>query len=287
MDDRIAGLFGRQRLFAVCGPCVIESPEHALRTARAVAEAGRSAGIDVVFKASFDKANRTSRDSYRGPGLARGLEILAHVRRETGLAVLSDIHEPGQAAAAAEVCDILQIPAFLCRQTDLLVAAGRSGRAVNIKKGQFLAPGDMRHAADKVRSGGCGRILLTERGTSFGYRNLVVDFRGIAEMRALGYPVVLDVTHSLQLPGAAGGSSGGQPEYIVPLARAGAGCGVDGFFFEVHEDPSKALSDGANALRLDRMQGLLAQLTAIRELVDSLDGSGGGAPNRIGASSAG
>lgn len=271
MDDRLGRVLARENLFAICGPCVIESPEHALTVGREVAKAGRASGVTTVFKASFDKANRTSLDSYRGPGLAQGLQALAEIRRETGLPVLTDIHEPSQADAAAEVCDILQIPAFLCRQTDLLVAAGRTGRAVNIKKGQFLAPDDIRHAAEKVASTGNDRILLTERGTSFGYRNLVVDFRGIARMRTFGWPVVLDVTHSLQLPGAGAGTSGGAPEYVAPLARAAAACGVDGVFFEVHEEPAKALSDGANALRLDLLPKLLAQVRAIRELVGPWD----------------
>ena len=274
MDDRVAGLFAPSSLFAICGPCVIESPEHALQIGRAVAAAGRATGVDIVFKASFDKANRTSGDSYRGPGLETGLETLASVRRQTGLPVLTDIHQPDQADRAAETCDVLQVPAFLCRQTDLLVAAGRTGRAVNIKKGQFLAPTDMRHAVDKVAATGNDRVLVTERGSSFGYRNLVVDFRGIAKMRSFGKPVVLDVTHSLQLPGAAGGSSGGQPEYIAPLARAGAACGVDGFFLEVHEAPARALSDGANALRLDLLPPLLEQVAAMRKLVDSWDARG-------------
>lgn len=271
MDDRLGRVLARENLFAICGPCVIESPEHALTVGREVAKAGRASGVTTVFKASFDKANRTSLDSYRGPGLAQGLQALAEIRRETGLPVLTDIHEPSQADAAAEVCDILQIPAFLCRQTDLLVAAGRTGRAVNIKKGQFLAPDDIRHAAEKVASTGNDRILLTERGTSFGYRNLVVDFRGIARMRTFGWPVVLDVTHSLQLPGAGAGTSGGEPEYVAPLARAAAACGVDGVFFEVHEEPAKALSDGANALRLDLLPKLLAQVRAIRELIGPWD----------------
>ena len=275
MDDRVAGLFSGTIPFAICGPCVIESHAHALRTARAVALAGQAAGLAIVFKASFDKANRTSLTSYRGPGPAAGLEILADVRRETGLPVLTDIHQPDQAARAAEACDIVQIPAFLCRQTDLLLAAGRTGRAVNIKKGQFLAPGDVSHAVEKVVSTGNERIMLTERGTSFGYRNLVVDFRGVAEMLKLGRPVVLDVTHSLQLPGAAGGSSGGQPEYIEPLARAGASVGVSGVFLEVHEDPSRALSDGANALRLDLLPETLARFASIRSLVDSWEPNSG------------
>ena len=267
MDNRASQVFSANRPFAICGPCVIESREHALRMGRAVAAAAERAGLCVVFKASFDKANRTSVTSYRGPGMVRGLEVLAEVRHETGLPVLTDIHQPEQAEPVAEVCDVLQVPAFLCRQTDLLVAAGRTGRVVNIKKGQFLAPDDMRHAADKVATSGNDRILLTERGTSFGYRNLVVDFRGIARMRQFGYPVVLDVTHSLQLPGAAGGSSGGQAEYIPQLARAGAACGVDGLFMEVHDAPHRALSDGANALRLSLLPELLVQVASIRHLV--------------------
>ncbi len=271
MDDRASRLFSASRPFAICGPCVIESREHALKMGRAVAAAAERAQLSVVFKASFDKANRTSVASYRGPGMERGLETLAEVRRETGLPVLTDIHQPDQAEAVAEVCDVLQVPAFLCRQTDLLIAAGRTGRVVNIKKGQFLAPDDMRHAADKVAASGNDRIVLTERGTSFGYRNLVVDFRGIARMREFGYPVVLDVTHSLQLPGAAGGSSGGQPEHIALLARAGAACGVDGLFFEVHNEPRLALSDGANALPLELLPELLVQVASIRHLVASWD----------------
>ena len=248
---------------------MIESEDHAVSIARVVAEAAARAGMAAVFKASFDKANRTSVDSYRGPGLDEGLRILGTVKRETGLPVLTDVHEPRQVAPAAEVCDVLQIPAFLCRQTDLLVEAGKSGRAVNIKKGQFLAPMDMRYAAEKVASTGNHNILLTERGTSFGYQNLVVDFRGLAMMSEMGYPVVLDVTHSLQLPGAGEGSSGGQPAYIEPLARAGVAVGVDAVFFEVHEDPPRALSDGANALLLDRLAPLLETLVALDRLVGS------------------
>ncbi len=276
-DDRISPLLSAERPFAICGPCVIESGDHVMSLGRAVASAAKAAGVAVAFKASFDKANRTSVASYRGPGMERGLEILDAVRRATGLPVLTDIHEPSQAEPVAETCDILQIPAFLCRQTDLLTAAGRTGRAVNIKKGQFLAPEDIGHAAEKVASTGNDRILLTERGTSFGYRNLVVDFRGMARMRALGYPVVLDVTHSVQLPGAAGASSSGEPEFVGILARAGAACGADGVFLEVHEDPPRALSDRATALRLDRLQALLAEVASIRRLVASFgDGSGQG-----------
>jgi len=258
-------------LGVICGPCVIESAEHTLATARAVKRAAEQAGLGVIFKASYDNANRTSLASYRGPGPREGLRILAEVAKATGLPVLTDVHEAHEVAAAAEVCDVLQIPAFLCRQTDLLVEAGRSGRAVNIKKGQFLAPWDMRFAAEKVASTGNQRVLLTERGTAFGYQNLVVDLRSLPMMRALGYPVVLDVTHSLQLPGAQQGSSGGQPEFIEPLARAGVAAAVDAVFLEVHEAPQRALSDGANALRLDLLPELLRRLAALDRLVGSWD----------------
>ena len=276
---------GGAPLAVIAGPCVIESREHALATARAVSEAASAAELPVIFKASYDKANRTSLGSFRGPGPEEGLAILADVNKQTGLPVLTDVHDVRQVAPAAQVCDVLQIPAFLCRQTDLLVEAGRSGRAVNIKKGQFLAPWDMRYAADKVASTGNDRILLTERGTTFGYGNLVVDFRGLPVMRQLGYPVVLDVTHSLQLPGGGQGggpggdpsggsgggqaSSGGRPEFIETLARAGVAAGVDALFFEVHEQPEKALSDGANALRLDEFSGLLGRLAELDRLVRS------------------
>lgn len=259
-------LGGGAPLAVIAGPCVIESEEHALRMAHAVRDAARQAGVGAVFKASFDKANRTSGESYRGPGLEAGLRILAEAKRQTGLPVLTDIHEVRQVAPAAKVCDVLQIPAFLCRQTDLLVAAGRSERAVNIKKGQFLAPWDVRHAAEKVAAYQ-DRILLTERGSSFGYNNLVVDFRGLPILRETGYPVVLDVTHSLQLPGGGGSVSGGQPRFIEPLARAGVACGVDALFFEVHDAPERALSDGANALRLDLLGPLLRRLAELDRLV--------------------
>jgi 2-dehydro-3-deoxyphosphooctonate aldolase (KDO 8-P synthase) len=242
----------------IAGPCVIESEEHVHFLAR---EIGNIVGT-FVFKASFDKANRSSVHSYRGPGLKEGLRILAGVR-DAGFAVLTDIHEPAQAALAAEAVDILQIPAFLCRQTDLLVEAGRTGRVVNIKKGQFVSPHDIRLAAEKIASTGNDRILLTERGSSFGYNNLVVDMRGLAIMRGFGYPVIFDATHSVQLPGAAGTASGGQPEFIEPLARAAVGAGVDGIFVEVHEAPERALSDGANALRLDRLGALWRKLQRI------------------------
>jgi 2-dehydro-3-deoxyphosphooctonate aldolase (KDO 8-P synthase) len=254
--------FGSGELSLVAGPCVIESEEHVHTLARAI----REAAGPFVFKASFDKANRTSASSYRGPGIKEGLRILGGLKRE-GFAILTDIHEPSQAEPAAEVADVLQIPAFLCRQTDLLLEAGRTGRVVNIKKGQFLAPGDMRHAAEKVASTGNQKILLTERGTSFGYHNLVVDMRGIAQMRALGYPVIFDATHSVQLPGAAASASGGQPEFIETLSRAAVAAGVEGLFVEVHENPAKALSDGANALLLSSLPGLLARLRALGNLV--------------------
>jgi 2-dehydro-3-deoxyphosphooctonate aldolase (KDO 8-P synthase) len=252
----------------VLGPCVIESESHAVDLATAIAEIARRTGCPVVFKASFDKANRTSIASYRGPGLTEGLRILDAVKARTGLPVLTDIHEARQAAPAAAVADILQIPAFLCRQTDLLVAAARTGRVVNVKKGQFLAPEDMRHAARKVTDAGNAGVLLTERGTSFGYHDLVVDMRALPRLRALGFPVVFDVTHSLQLPGAGDGVTGGLAEYIEPLARAGVAAGVDGVFMEVHDDPARALSDAANALRLDLVEPLLRRLTAIDRLVD-------------------
>ncbi|HEX4810434.1 MAG TPA: 3-deoxy-8-phosphooctulonate synthase, partial [Bryobacteraceae bacterium] len=243
-------------------PCVIESEEHVLRMARAI---GAIAG-PFVFKASFDKANRSSVESYRGPGLREGLRILAEVRR-LGIPVLTDIHEAAQAGEAAEAADILQIPAFLCRQTDLLVEAGKTRRAVNIKKGQFVAPADFAHAAEKVASTGNQKIILTERGSSFGYNNLVVDMRGLPAMAATGYPVVFDATHSVQLPGASGNASGGQPQFIEPLARAATAVGIAGLFIEVHDRPERALSDGANALRLDLLQGLLTRLRSIDDLV--------------------
>jgi len=246
-------------LALIAGPCVIESEEHVQFLAR---EIGNIVG-PFIFKASFDKANRSSVRSYRGPGLKEGLRILKTVR-DMGIPVLTDIHEPSQAAPVAEVADVLQIPAFLCRQTDLLVEAGRTGRVVNIKKGQFVAPQDMRNAAEKVASTGNDRILITERGSTFGYNNLVVDMRGIAIMRKMGWPVVFDATHSVQLPGAAGNASGGQPEFIAPLAEAAVAAGADAVFVEVHEAPERALSDGANALRLDLLGPLWRTLQRIR-----------------------
>ena len=249
-------------LALIAGPCVIESEDHVHFLAR---EIQKLAGA-FIFKASFDKANRSSAGSYRGPGLKEGLRILKGVR-EAGVAVVTDIHEPAQAALAAESADILQIPAFLCRQTDLLVEAGRTGRIVNIKKGQFIAPLDIRHAADKVASTGNNRILLTERGTTFGYNNLVVDMRGLAMMRGFGWPVVFDATHSVQLPGGAGSASSGQPQFIETLGRAAVATGVDGVFVEVHDQPEKALSDGPNALRLSLLPAFWRRLMALDALV--------------------
>jgi 2-dehydro-3-deoxyphosphooctonate aldolase (KDO 8-P synthase) len=258
---------GNRPPILICGPCVIESEEHATMIAGRVKEVAAAAGMPFIFKASYDKANRSSVESFRGPGPAEGLKILGRIREGVGVPVLTDIHEPSQAAAAAEVCDVLQIPAFLCRQTDLLVAAGTTGRAVNIKKGQFLAPWDMNNVVQKVAATGNNSILVTERGASFGYNNLVVDMRSFAVMRRFGYPVIFDVTHSVQLPGAAGNASGGQPEFIAPLARAGVAAGVEGVFLEVHENPSRALSDGSNALPLDQLPVLLRSLQRISQAV--------------------
>jgi len=251
-----------QPLVLIAGPCVIESEEHVHFMANGI----RRVVGDFVFKASFDKANRTSVDAYRGPGLKEGLRILAGVKA-AGFPILTDIHDASQAGPAAEVADILQIPAFLCRQTDLLVEAGRTGRIINIKKGQFVAPHDIHRAAEKVASTGNRQVVLTERGSSFGYNNLVVDMRGLQIMRDAGWPVVFDATHSVQLPGGAGASSGGQPQFIGTLARAAVGAGVDGIFVEVHDRPEKALSDGANALRLDLLAGFWKKLTAIDAVV--------------------
>jgi len=255
---------GNQPFVLIAGPCVIESEEHVHRMARAI---GEIAG-PFVFKASFDKANRTSAGAYRGPGLREGLRILAGVKRE-GHSILTDIHEAAQAEPVAEVADILQIPAFLCRQTDLLTAAGCTGRMVNIKKGQFAAPQDMARAAEKVAATGNRQVLLTERGSSFGYHNLVVDMRGLPVMRDLGWPVIFDATHSVQLPAGGGGASGGQPQFIEPLARAAVAVGIDGLFVEVHDAPERALSDGPNALRLDQLPELLRRLRALDGMVKS------------------
>jgi 2-dehydro-3-deoxyphosphooctonate aldolase (KDO 8-P synthase) len=254
-------------LFLIAGPCVIESEPHALEMAHRLASAARKLQIPFIFKASYDKANRTSVDSYRGPGLKRGLEILARIKQEVDVPVLTDVHEVAQVRPAAEVCDIIQIPAFLCRQTDLLLEAGRSGAVVNIKKGQFLSPREVRHAIEKVRRGGSRRVLVTERGTTFGYNNLVVDFRGLAMVKAFKVPVVLDVTHALQLPGGEGKRSGGQPQFIEVLARAGVAAGVDGIFIEVHDRPARALSDGANALRLAQFDLLAGRLRDLGKFI--------------------
>lgn len=264
--------FGTGRpLGFILGPCVIESASHAMDLALELAAITARVGVPLVFKASYDKANRTSASSFRGPGLAAGLQTLADIKARTGLPVLTDIHEAAQAGPAAEVVDVLQIPAFLCRQTDLLAAAAATGRVVNVKKGQFLAPRDMRHVVAKLTGGGARGVLVTERGVSFGYNNLVVDPRAFPMLRELGQPVVYDVTHSLQLPGAGDGVTAGLSEYIEPMARAGVAAGVDGIFMEVHEEPSRALSDAANALRLDRLEPLLRQLVELDRIVKSHD----------------
>ena len=253
-------------LLLIAGPCVIESEAHAIETALEVRDIARRSGVQYVFKASYDKANRTSIKSFRGPGLEAGLRVLARVREAAGVPILTDIHEPAHAAPVAEVADVLQIPAFLSRQTDLLVAAAATGRAVNIKKGQFLAPLDMRHAIAKVVDSGNTKVIVTERGFSFGYNNLVVDMRAFPMLRTLGYPVVYDVTHSLQLPGGGDGVTAGQAEYIVPMASAGVAAGVDGVFMEVHQEPARAKSDAQNALRLDALEPLLQRLTRIHDI---------------------
>jgi 2-dehydro-3-deoxyphosphooctonate aldolase (KDO 8-P synthase) len=261
---------GDSPLFLIIGPCVIESENHARTMAERIAKIVEDVGwMPYVFKASFDKANRSSVHSFRGPGLKEGLRILGKIKSDLNLTILTDIHEASQAAPAAEVVDILQIPAFLARQTDLLVAAGKTGRGVNIKKPQFVSPWDMKNAVEKVESTGNRQIILTERGASFGYQNLVVDFRSFPVLQKYGYPVVFDVTHSVQLPGEQGHASGGQPEFIEPLARAGVAAGVDGIFLETHDNPQKALSDGANALPLDQLAGLLSRLKDISVLVRS------------------
>ena len=258
---------GNQPLFLIAGPCVIESEGHALMIAEKLAEITTRANVPFVFKASYDKANRSSEQSYRGPGLTEGLRILRKIKDRFGIPVLTDIHEAAQAALVAEVADVLQIPAFLSRQTDLLVAAAKTGRVVNLKKGQFLSPWEMANAVEKVTKAGNDKVFLTERGASFGYQNLVVDMRSFPIMRKTGCPVVFDVTHSVQLPGGAGKSSGGQPEFIEPLARAGVAAGVDGVFLEVHENPALALSDGTNALPLAELPALLGKLKQIAALV--------------------
>ncbi|HUJ32634.1 MAG TPA: 3-deoxy-8-phosphooctulonate synthase [Candidatus Acidoferrum sp.] len=264
---------GDAPLFVIAGPCVIESEAHAMNTAEHLRAAAEELGFPLIFKASYDKANRSSVSSYRGPGLEEGLRILAKIKQRTGLPILTDVHEVSHVTRAAEVCDVLQVPAFLSRQTDLLMAIGRSGRVANIKKGQFLSPKEIGNAAEKVASTGNEKIILTERGSSFGYQNLVVDMRSFPIMRKFGYPVVFDVTHSVQLPGGEGKSSGGQPEFIEPLARAGTAAGIDGVFLEVHENPAKALSDGTNALPLDHFRPLMRKLMRLSTMVREWESS--------------
>jgi len=260
-------LGGGLPLAVIAGPCVIESEESALRHAAALKEKADRVGVPYIFKSSYDKANRSSLNSFRGPGLEEGLEILAAVKKKIGVPILTDVHESDQVARVKEVADILQIPAFLCRQTDFVVAVASSGKVVNVKKGQFLAPWDMRNIVEKIRSTGNDQILLTERGASFGYNNWVSDMRSLVVMRELGYPVVFDATHSLQLPGGLGNASGGERTYIPALARAGVAAGVDALFMEVHEDPDRALSDGPNSLALENFESLLKVVKQIDSLV--------------------
>ena len=260
-------LGGGNPLFLIAGPCVIENEKHARMMAEKVAKIAADAGVPYIFKASYDKANRSSVKAFRGPGLKEGLRILGKIKSELKLPILTDIHDASQAEAAAEVCDVLQIPAFLARQTDLLIAAGKTGRIINIKKGQFLSPWDMGNVAEKVASTGNTKIILTERGASFGYQNLVVDMRSFPIMQRTGYPVVYDVTHSVQLPGGQGHASGGQPQFIEPLARAGVAAGVDGIFLETHDNPAAALSDGPNALPLSELLGLLMKLKGLNSVI--------------------
>jgi 2-dehydro-3-deoxyphosphooctonate aldolase (KDO 8-P synthase) len=264
-------LGGRAPLFLIAGPCVIESEAHAMKTAEAVGRIAADAGVLCLFKASYDKANRSSVKSFRGPGLKEGLRILGKIKAELKLAILTDIHDASQAAPAAEVADILQIPAFLARQTDLLVAAGATGRVINVKKPQFVSPEDMSNVVEKIASTGNTQIVVTERGASFGYHNLVVDMRSFPILKKLGYPVVFDATHSVQLPGGQGHASGGQPEFIETLARAAVAAGVDGVFLETHDNPAAALSDGANALPLKQLSALLARLKEMSQLVRKWD----------------
>jgi 2-dehydro-3-deoxyphosphooctonate aldolase (KDO 8-P synthase) len=263
--------FGGGGLAFILGPCVVESSQHALFMAQEISDICKQVGVDFVYKSSFDKANRSSIESFRGGGMDFGLEILAQVKAEIGVPVITDIHEPWQAEKAAEVVDMLQIPAFLCRQTDLLVASANTGKAVNVKKGQFLAPWDAKNIVDKLSEAGCEKILLTERGASFGYNNLVVDLRTFPIMRSFGVPVVFDVTHSLQLPGGLGKATDGQGQYIENFARAGVACGVDAVFMEVHDNPAKAPSDGPNQLPLARLEPLLTKLKQIHEIVTTTD----------------
>ena len=263
--------FGGSKLSFLLGPCVVESLDHALFMAQSIKDICGRVGVDFVYKSSFDKANRSSAESFRGDGMESGLDILQRVKADVGVPVITDIHEPWQAEKAAEVADILQIPAFLCRQTDLLVAAAKTGKAVNVKKGQFLAPWNAKNIVEKLQSGGCEKILLTERGASFGYNNLVVDLRSFPIMRSFGVPVVFDVTHSLQLPGGLGKATGGQSEYIENFARAGVACGVDAVFMEVHDNPERAPSDGPNQLPLSRLEKLLTKLREIHSIVSETE----------------
>jgi len=265
----IVEIGGGRRFALIAGPCVIENDEHPFFLAETIQAITRELAIPYIFKASFDKANRTAVDSFRGPGVDEGLAILKGVGERFKVPVTTDVHESGQVEPVAEAVDLLQIPAFLCRQTDLLVAAAQTGRAIAVKKGQFMAPGDMVHAVEKIRATGNNRIILTERGTTFGYNNLVVDMRSRASLRDTGCPVVFDATHAVQLPGGAGARSSGQPRFIEVLARAAAGAGVDGLFTETHDQPEQALSDGANALPLPRLAPLLRQITAISELANT------------------
>ncbi|MCC6764419.1 MAG: 3-deoxy-8-phosphooctulonate synthase [Deltaproteobacteria bacterium] len=268
-------VFGNARPFAlIAGPCVIESRDSALWHAERIRDVARAAGVPYVFKASFDKANRTSGAGFRGPGMDEGLAILAEVRRDIGVPVLTDVHEASQVPAVAAVVDVMQTPAFLCRQTDFLVAVAAAGKPVNVKKGQFLSPPEMEHVIAKTGAGGNQRILVTERGASFGYNNLVADMRSLAIMARFGYPVIFDATHSVQLPGGAGAASGGQREFVPTLARAAVAVGVAGVFMEVHEDPDRARSDGPNSLRLDDLRPVLTTLVAIDRIVKGTPGAG-------------
>jgi len=260
-------LGGGNPLFLIAGPCVIESEVHARIMAEKIAKVAADAGVPYIFKASYDKANRSSIKAFRGPGLKEGLRILGKIKSDLKLPILTDIHEVSQAKPAAEVCDVLQIPAFLARQTDLLIAAGKTGRIINVKKPQFVSPWDMGNVTEKLESTGNTKIILTERGASFGYQNLVVDMRSFPIMQRTGYPVVFDVTHSVQLPGGQGHASGGQPQFIEPLARAAVAAGVDGIFLETHDNPAKALSDGPNALPLSQLKALLMKLKGLSTVV--------------------
>jgi 2-dehydro-3-deoxyphosphooctonate aldolase (KDO 8-P synthase) len=264
-------LGGTKPLFLIAGPCVIETENHARKMAESIAKIASDAGVPYIFKASFDKANRTSVKAFRGPGLREGLRILGKIKSDLNLPVLTDIHDVSQAAPAGEVCDILQIPAFLARQTDLVVAAGKTGKIVNVKKPQFVAPADMANVVEKLVSTGTEKIILTERGATFGYNNLVVDMRSFAILKNFGYPVVFDATHSVQLPGGQGHASGGQPEFIETLARAAVAAGVDGLFLETHDNPKEALSDGANALPLNQLAALLGRLKELSDLIRKWD----------------